>query len=332
MLNEIRQSEELRNRRLVDLYEEGILELGDEVPYIHEEKSYVSVKEKNGFAEQEFFSSKGLDMKWQTIGVETVDSNKCIKLIAKEPVFNVTLRGARGCVYGIDEMHKICSLFATGDGALKGRSITIEDVNKLLGVVVDEEKRIIYQKGYSENINENIDFLRKNFFDKEFYTPEGYLAGEETQKKQIIETYYWYKIASIIGKEKERDIVCRNINYFLASPGVLMNSGYAIFGPGAVIYGYAFSVTYSLFYSYGLEENISLAVRPILYLKPNETFNSLLGRKENISGKDKFSFQSKSGPETKGTTRLRLENLLKQLEVKRQEEEEIIRQIKKLIK
>ena len=46
MLNEIMQSEELRERRLVDLYEEGILELGDEVPYTHREETYVSLKEK----------------------------------------------------------------------------------------------------------------------------------------------------------------------------------------------------------------------------------------------------------------------------------------------
>ena len=68
MLNEIRQNEELRNRRLVDLYEEGILKLGDEVPYIHREETYVSLKEKNGFGNQEF-STKGLDMEWQAIGV-----------------------------------------------------------------------------------------------------------------------------------------------------------------------------------------------------------------------------------------------------------------------
>ena len=110
MLNEIMKSEELRERRLVDLYEEGILELGDEVPYTHREESYVSLEEKNGYRDQEF-STRNLDMKWQAIGVETIDGNKCLKLIAKEPVFNVTLRGARGCVYGIDEMHRICSLF-----------------------------------------------------------------------------------------------------------------------------------------------------------------------------------------------------------------------------
>ena len=312
MLNAIRQCKELRNRRLVDLYEEGILELGDEVPYIHREETYVSLKEKNGFGNQEF-STKALDMEWQAIGVETIDGNKCLKLIAKDPVFSkFILKGARGCVYGINEMHRICSLFATGAGALKGRSITIEDVNQLLDVVVDEEQGIVYQKGYEKDINGNKDFLKKYLLDEAFYIPESYLKGEKV-RKEIIETSYWYRIGSIIGKEKEKNIVQRSVNYSLASPGVDVGSDYARFGPGAVIGGFARSGNYYLFSSAGYEYDDGLAVRPILYLKSNETFSSLLGRKENISG-------------------LSIENLLEQLEEKRQEEEEIIRQIKELIK
>ena len=312
MLNAIRQCKELRNRRLVDLYEEGILELGDEVPYNHREETYVSLEEKNGFGNQKF-STKDFDMKWQAIGVETIDGNKCLKLIAKDPVFSkFILKGARGCVYGIDEMHRICSLFATGDGALKGRSITIEDVNQLLDVVVDEEQRTVYQKGYEKDINGNKDFLQKYLLDEAFYTPESYLKGEKV-RKEIIETSYWYRIGAIIGKEKEKNIVQRSVTYSLASPGVYVDSGYAYFGPGAVFSGGAGSGRSYLFRSDGRECSYFLAVRPILYLKSNETFSSLLGRKENISG-------------------LSIENLLEQLEEKRQEEEEIIRQIKELIK
>ena len=284
MLNKIRQSKELRNRRLVDLYEEGILKLGDKVPYTHRGKTYVSLKEKNGFKNQKF-STKCLNMKWQVIGVETIDGNKCLKLIAKKPVFIVPLQGAKGYVYGIDELHKICSLFATGDGALKGRSITIEDVNQLLDVVVDEKQRIIYQKGYERDINENKNFLKKYLFDKKFYTPESYLKGEKV-RKEIIETYYWYKIASIIGKEKEKNILLGSVDYFLASPGVYaMISGYAGFGLGAVFGGDSIGSYGELFNLNGYENYGSLAVRPILYLKSNETFNSLLGRRETTRRK-----------------------------------------------
>ena len=299
MLNKIIQSDELRKRRLVDLYEEGILELGDEIPYIYKEEKYISPEEKNGFINQEF-STKGLDMKWQTIGVESIDCEKCLKLIAKEPVFDFGLGGARGCVYGIGELHNICRLFATGDGALQGRSITIEDVNKLLDMVVDKKEKKIYQKGYKEKIKKNVFFLRKYFFDKKFYTPESYLEGKKVKGK-IIETFYWYNIDLIIGKEKERDIINRKVSYFLASSGVIVyRSGNVRFGLGNVSNGFAATGGSNLFYSDGNCNVFRFAVRPILYLKSGETFDSLLNGKENISGKVRVSFQSKNLPETKG--------------------------------
>lgn len=326
MLNKIMQSEELRNRRLVDLYEEGILELGDEVPYTHMEETYISLTERNGYRGQGF-STKDLGMRWQTIGVERIDGNKCLKLIAKEPVFDFELQGANGCVYGIDEMHRICSIFATGAGALKGRSITIEDVNQLLDVVVDEKRRIVYQKGYEENINENIYFL-KDFIDGELYTPESYLEGKRERKK-IVDTYYWYKIYhSIIGKEKEKRIIHRG-TYFLASYGVLVCTGddLAKFGPGIVDDARVFSGGIKIFSSWGNCFIYRSAVRPILYLKSDETFNSLLSWKKYNTSDVRDPFLDKNE-----VTRLEVENLLKNLEEKRQEEEEIIRKIKELIK
>lgn len=275
MLNEIMKSEELRERRLVDLYEEGILESGDEVPYTHREETYVSLKEKNGFGDQEF-STKGLNMKWQAIGVENIDGNKCLKLIAKEPVFDFELQKAEGCVYGSDEMHNICSLFATGAGALKGRSITIEDVNQLLEVVVDEEQRIIYQKGYKKKIG-NKTFLKEYFLDKEFYTPESYLEGKQVRGK-IIKTFYFYRKDSIKGKEYKKDIVFKDIPYWIASSRVFasVEYGYAYFGLGYVGEGYVNAGGTYLFYSSGICGAGRQAIRPILYLKSNETIDSLI--------------------------------------------------------
>ena len=63
MLNEIMQNGELRKRKLTDLYEEGIIGLGDEIPYKHSEETYLSPK-----------------------------GEKCLKLIAQQPVFKLNLR------------------------------------------------------------------------------------------------------------------------------------------------------------------------------------------------------------------------------------------------
>ena len=91
MLNEIMQNGELRKRKLTDLYEEGIIGLGDEIPYKHSEETYLSPKGRNGHDDQSF-STKNVEMKWQAIGVEKIEGEKCLKLIAQQPVFKLNLR------------------------------------------------------------------------------------------------------------------------------------------------------------------------------------------------------------------------------------------------
>lgn len=195
-------------------------------------------------------------------------------------------------------------------------------------VVVDKKRRIVYQKRYEKNINENTYFLKDSLFDEEPYTPESYLEGKRVREK-IVDTYYWYKIYhSIIGKEKERCIIHRD-TYFLASYGVLVCTGddLAEFGPGIVDDARVFSGGIKIFSSWGNCFIYRSAVRPILYLKSDETFNSLLSGKKDDTSNVRDSFSDKNE-----VTSLEVENLLKNLEEKRQEKEEIIRQIKELIK
>ena len=102
-------------------------------------------------------------------------------------------------------------------------------------------------------------------------------------------------------KERERGIINRKVSYFLASSGVIVyRSGNVRFGLGNVSNGFAATGGSNLFYSDGNCNVFRFAVRPILYLKSGETFDSLLNGKENISGKVRVSFQSKNLPETKG--------------------------------
>ena len=89
-----------------------------------------------------------------------------------------------------------------------------------------------------------------------------------------------YDIEFIKEKEKERNIVLRSVIYFLASIGISSTGGYAAFGFGTVDENLADNGNYILFGFDGRERSQYSAVRPILYLKPNETFSSLLGRKD----------------------------------------------------
>lgn len=277
MLDEIMQNEELRKRRLTDLYEEGIIQLGDEIPYKHNEETYLSPKGRNGYDDQTF-STKDVNIKWQAIGVEEISGEKCLKLIAQQPIFQLRLDGARACVYGIEEMNAMSRLFATGIGALKGRSITIEDVNQLLDVVVDEKEKKVYQVGNANDINLSFgSFLQSYYLIGKQYMPESFLVNKYAEGK-IICTEYFYCENSVKGKEKEKKILFLKDRYWLASPGV---SAYpvtsnAYFGLGAVSSGLAYSGGHYLLCSNGQRYATRLAVRPVLYINSNVTLNVLL--------------------------------------------------------
>lgn len=334
MLNEIMQNEELRKRKLTDLYEKGVIKLGDEIPYIHEGFRYLSSEERNGSRDKEF-STKGLDIKWQAIGVEEILGERCLKLIAKFPVFNLELAGARGCKYGIGEVDNISQLFATGKGALEGRSIRIEDVNQLLGVVVDKEKRKVYQSGgkyWDININMSWkEFFETYSFKKRFYTPESFLENSYSRYNELTCTQYSYLSDSIVGREREKEILFLKVNYWLASYGVKKDDKKAMFGLGVVGDSYASNGGGYMFDSDGTEYMTHWAVRPIIYLMSTATINVLLDETNETNS------LKKSHTNINQLNKEKVQKLLRQLEEKRQErqriyeeEEKIIRKIKEL--
>ena len=166
-------------------------------------------------------------------------------------------------------MNAISRLFATGIGALKGKSIAIEDVNQLLDVVVDEKEKKVYQVRNANNINSfSRRFLKSYNLGEKQYTPESFLVNKYAKVK-VIWTVYSYCNNSIKGKEKEKEILFLKDRYWLASLGVYADSigGATDFGPGTVRNGVADSGFY-LFNSYGVWNDYRLPIRPVIYLTP----------------------------------------------------------------
>lgn len=284
MLNEIMQREELKERRLVDLYEEGILELGDEIPYKPEEMYYKSPICKNGMGNQEFYT-KDVDVIWRTFGKEKIGGEECLKLITKDPIFEFALGGIRGCVYGIEELNNISQIFATGKGALKGRSTTIEDISQVLDVVIDKETGRVYQRGNPQKT------LANSFWNFSRKKCENIRMSFELEKmlidsniNELRDTVYYYNVDYFIeGKEREQEIILgRKDNFWLASSGMKKRRwgtnpysvlSYIDFGIGVCGYGcVAFSYLYSSISSIDdISYPKSYKVRPIVYLKPDIT-------------------------------------------------------------
>ena len=145
------------------------LKIGDEIViYPKKGHSYASLKIKNGCKRQVYDSSnfpetltavfigreEGTDGKWY--------EKYTLKSIPKE-LYNFKLYGKSGFVNLIEELDAIAQILQgtaeDGRKILYSRSINIEDVNEILGVVVDYKNKRIYQKkNPSKDINKAANF------------------------------------------------------------------------------------------------------------------------------------------------------------------------------
>ena len=184
------------------------LEIGDEIViYPEGGLDYTSLKTKNGCKNQAYHSSnfpialtavflgikKGKDGKWY--------EKYTLKSIPEElDTFN--LYGKVGFENLIEELNKISEILQgkaeDGRKILYPRSINIEDVNEILGVVVDYENKRIYQKDYP---SKNIDEL-KNFGERRNILPfeaeeSSAIASEFIKENQLESTAYYYSIKDL---------------------------------------------------------------------------------------------------------------------------------------
>ena len=126
-----------------------VLKIGDYISYDHTKNStgetingqnaeYTSYSETNskeslnsgrtnGNTSDCNFSLSAYTGGWRVLGVE----NGKLKLIAEKSIGNLSLRGQKGYIYGIDELNAISSIYGNGKGAESAKSVTVEDINEI---------------------------------------------------------------------------------------------------------------------------------------------------------------------------------------------------------
>ena len=256
------------------------LEIGDEIViYPEKEHLYKSFKIKNGCKTQVYNSSnfpetltavfmgreEGKDGRWY--------EKYTLKIIPEE-LKDFRLEGQRGFNYLIEELNKISEILQgtaeDGRKILYPRSIKIEDINEILGVVVDFQNRQVYQKiNPSENINKESSFgTRRTILS--FEVGRCMLKQYEFIKgNQIESTGYWYSIYDLAISEKRKEIVQLNFEYHLASRFVNVYPYYTHFCESYVLGANTHTRT-DLFYSEGYEDSFGLAVLPVFYLEEEQ--------------------------------------------------------------
>ncbi len=284
-------------KTLVEAFNAGELKIGDYVEYKPTAgQTYTSTTNENGWADQTY--TVDITTTWRVLGLS--DDGSQVLLTSGSPIKKnmdtsstndwdkdpyLYMKGAYAYENCKTMLKNICAIYSTDLGT--ARSMTIEDVNKACGVVVDYDENKVYLA--SDTSKTNIDqagVLGKTYtYTASDYTPESYIDGKKnaTAGETVTGTAYWYDITSMKDKKVEGgdvtlgsllfDKITDDDNYakayWLASPGVYVDSSNAAFGPGYVN-DFAGSGLYN-FDSDGDWFAYRFAVRPVVSLKSDVT-------------------------------------------------------------
>lgn len=282
-------------RTLVELYDAGELKIGDYVNYQNPTSgSYTSLGSKTGMEDlitdggdsDQIFNVANNQLTWRVLGKDEATGG--IKLIAGSPMKRESnssypevpyyfLNGAKGYINAETELNNICALYKN-DLAQTARSVTIEDVNQVVGVTVDETgKPSLDESGY---------YGQTYSYTNQYASPEDYLAGTRSNFSKTSDFYgYMANNPALTTATDQRlyNLLFDNVEYgsgkayWLASRCVDADSSIATFGVRFVSSGGSDTGVggYYLFYSNGYEYDVGFAVRPVVILKSNVTEDSI---------------------------------------------------------
>ena len=291
--NGISGEDDTETKTLVEAFNAGELKIGDYVEYKPTARqTYTSATNENGWADQTY--TVDTTTTWRVLGLS--DDGSQVLLTSGSPIKKnmdtssendwdkdpyLYMKGAYSYVNCETMLNNICAIYSTELGT--ARSMTIEDINKACGVKV--ENNTVYLE--SDTSKTNIDgwkVLGQTYtYTASDYTPASYIDGKKnaTAGETVTATGYCYDKISMTGTKIGNttlgsllfDKTTSDGNYakayWLASPGVGVNSSFAGFGPGRVVD--VAGTGNGGFDSDGGWYAGRLAVRPVISLKSDVT-------------------------------------------------------------
>ena len=238
--------QEVKMQKLAD-----VVSVGDKVNYdasSGKTKTYTTEESLTGSSTTETFNSSDA-MTWKVMSVDKTTG--IVELMAENPTAKkVALYGKAGYKNAVTVLDKVGDVYGHGKGASGGRSITIEDVNKLENYTPKDDTTTSHT--YTSGTFINDDGTETEASESNQVTLK-YTAS--TQSKSTNEAYS-YSTTSF-----------QNNSFWLASPCINLHSNYCDFCVRSVDSG---SVdNYFLFYSRGDEYGFDFSVVPVVSLKSN---------------------------------------------------------------
>ena len=292
---------------LVEAFNAGEIKVGDYVNYTPEahepitvgtsETGYTDSQEISGGTNQTF--SQNANTTWRVLGLGKdgqnllLTSGSPIKKDGDDPY--LVLESYIGVDNCVNVLNKISSLYHNSNLADETRSMTIEDIENVLGGIT-----VTYpEEGEYGTVTLNADKSKTNIGETTNYPSYTYPSGEYTLTNppqsatagNSVEAdayafgydYDAYQELGINIDQRTYDMLFKDTtkdsnyakSYWLASPGVFAYSYVAYFGPGAVGGGRAGSAGNNLFNSIGNWGAYGMAVRPVVVLKSNITVEQI---------------------------------------------------------
>ena len=194
-------------------------------------------------------------------------TNETLLLTIAKPEVKVILAGAAAYNNGPTEINRMCRELYGKDA----RGMTIEDVNNCLGytnpkgMYVDKSSK----QQTANNLTTKLSSLPEeiwNAIKDKHQTPDG--RNTEAALGEYLLDGYFYSISSTEATDARKNLIlASNTTYWLVSRGVhaYANSGFARFGPGAVLGKSAYS-SLGTFGSGGDERGGEFGLRPVVSL------------------------------------------------------------------
>ena len=288
---------------------------GDYVNYVNPSSgTYVSSGTKTGIkrmlqeelpdvtdeqSEQVFEVSN--ETKWRVLGIEEREGEEHLVLIGspikknemalsvegEKPSFAVDpfyyLYSAESYLNCEEELDNICSIYAN-NLVDEARSARIEDISLACGVKEEGANITHVEDGTAVEGAQSLvgeSYTLKQGID---YNIDGIISRTPVSEDTVVEgTAYMFPYASTHINDRVKDMLFAGTesdtkyskSYWLASPGVKVDSYFAYWGPGTVAYGFASCGDHALCFSDGTEYELGLAVRPVVSLKSNISQNQL---------------------------------------------------------
>ena len=136
------------------------VKVGDYVSYnAGSDNSYTSSKDKTGFEQDQTFKTTGKEL-WRVLNID----NDIVTLVSENPIKTSTnspyqINGGKAYLNIVDELNSISNIYGKGEYATSTRSMTYDDIIKIIGYDVFSEK-------YSLDLNnksaeDKIDLIKK---------------------------------------------------------------------------------------------------------------------------------------------------------------------------